>query len=81
VAIHNPRTKLWDIYGVITAISPNRKYYIKTSSGRVLVRNRRFLRKRVPLSIPTRATLKIHPPISLLENFAAQQEPGNHLVV
>ena len=52
VAIQNPRTKLWDIYGIITAISPNRRYYVKTSSGRVLVRNRRFLRRRVPLSIP-----------------------------
>ena len=52
VAIQNPRTKLWDIYGSIIDISPNRRYYIKTSSGRVLVRNRRFLRRRVPLSIP-----------------------------
>ena len=24
VAVQNPRTKLWDIYGIITAISPNR---------------------------------------------------------
>jgi len=56
VAIQNPRTKLWDIYGVITGISPKRRYYIRTSSGRVLVRNRRFLRKRVPLSIPTHDT-------------------------
>ena len=53
VAIQNPRTKLWDTYGIITAISPNRKYYIKTSSGRVFVRNRRFLRRRVPMSMPT----------------------------
>ena len=52
VAIQHPRTKLWDIYGIVTAISPNRRYYIKTSSGRVLVRNRRFLRRRVPLSVP-----------------------------
>lgn len=52
VAIHNPRTKLWDIYGIIIDVSPNRRYYIKTSSGRVLVRNRRFLRRRVPLSVP-----------------------------
>ena len=40
------------IYGIVTAISPNRRYYIKTSSGRVLVRNHRFLRRRVPLSVP-----------------------------
>ena len=52
VAIQNPHTKLWDIYGTIIDVTPNRRYYIKTSSGRVLVRNRRFLRRRVPLSIP-----------------------------
>ena len=51
VAIQNPDTKMWDIYGVITAIGPFRRYYVKTQSGRVLVRNRRFLRKRSPLSI------------------------------
>ena len=51
VAIQNPNTKMWDIYGVITAIGPFRRYYVKTQSGRVLVRNRRFLRKRSPLSI------------------------------
>ena len=52
VAIQHPRTKLWDIYGIVTAISPNRRYYIKTSSGHVLVRNRQFLHRRVPLSVP-----------------------------
>ena len=44
VAIHNPRTQLWDIYGTIIDLSPSRRYNIKTSSGRVLVCNRRFLR-------------------------------------
>jgi len=52
VAIQHPHTKLWDTYSIITHISPNRRYYIKTSSGRVLVRNCRFLRRRVPFSIP-----------------------------
>ena len=53
VAIQNPHTKLWDIYGIVTDISPNRRYYVKTLSGRVLVQNHRFLRRRVPLSIPS----------------------------
>ena len=53
VAIQNPQTKIWDIYGTVTEISPQRRYYIKTKGGRVLVRNRRFLRRRVPTSIPT----------------------------
>ena len=53
VAIQNPRSKLWDIYGIVINIGPYRRYYVKTGSGRILVRNRRFLRRRIPLSIPT----------------------------
>ena len=50
VVVQNPSTKLWDIYGVIVDVGPYRRYYVKTMSGRVLVRNRRFLRRRVPLA-------------------------------
>ncbi len=46
VAIQNPTSKMWDIYGTITAIGPHRRYFIKTQSGRVLVRNRCFLRRK-----------------------------------
>ena len=52
VAIQNSQTKNWDTYGVVTEISPQRRYYIKTKGGRVLVRNRRFLCRRIPTSIP-----------------------------
>ena len=52
VAIQNPQTKAWEIYGIVTEINPQRRYYIKTKGGRVLVRNRRFLRQRLPTSIP-----------------------------
>ena len=52
VAIQNPIKKRWDIYGVITEIGPYRRYSVKTASGRVLVRNRRFLRCHVPMSPP-----------------------------
>ena len=38
-------------YGTITAVSPHRRYFIRTQSGRVLVRNRRFIRKRTALSV------------------------------
>ena len=48
VAIQNPHTKLWDIYGTIIDVTPNRRYYIKTSSGRVLVHNHRFWFKERP---------------------------------
>ena len=51
VAIQNPTSKAWDVYGVIAAVGPHRRYFVRTQSGRVLVRNRRFLRKRTALSI------------------------------
>ena len=53
IAIQNPNTKLWDIYGIVTDIGPHRRYYVNTQGERVLVRNRRFLRCRIPASIPT----------------------------
>ena len=53
VALQNPRTKLWDIYGTVVNVSPHRRYSVKTQSGRVLVRNRRFLRHRAPASLCT----------------------------
>ena len=43
--------KTRDVYGTVVAIGPHRRYYIKTHSGRVLVRNRRFLRRRIPASL------------------------------
>ena len=52
-AIYNTETKLWDIYGTVTHITPHRRYYVKTSCGRILIRNRRFfLCCRVQTSIP-----------------------------
>ena len=52
VAIQDPRTKMWNTYGMVTYVGPHRKYYIKTKTGRVLVRNRRFIRRRIPASLP-----------------------------
>ncbi len=51
VAIQNPTSRVWDIYGMVTAVSPHRRYFIRTQSGQVLVRNRRFIRKRTALSV------------------------------
>ena len=51
VAIQHPISKHWEIHGVVTAIGSHRRYFIKTTSGRVLVRNRRFIRRRVPVSV------------------------------
>ena len=41
VAIQDPRTKMWSTYGMVTYVGPHRKY---CKTGRVLVRNRRFIR-------------------------------------
>ena len=48
VALQNQQIKLWDIYGTVVTIGPHRRYYLMTHSGRVLVRNRRFLRHGTP---------------------------------
>jgi transposase InsO family protein len=39
VALQNNETKHWDIYGTVAEIGPHRRYFVKTQSGRVLVRN------------------------------------------
>ncbi len=58
VAIQNSITKLWDIYGVVTDIGPHRRYYIKTTSGRVLVHNSRFLHRHIPVIPPQDTTFQ-----------------------
>ena len=49
VLIQHPVTKRWATPGKIIKIGPNRDYLIKTASGCVMRRNRRFLRRRVPV--------------------------------
>ena len=51
VAIQNPTSKAWDIYGTVTAVTPYRRYFICTRFSQVLVCNRRFFRKRTALSV------------------------------
>ena len=41
---------MFDIYGVVIDVDRFRKYTVKTDNGRILIRNRRFIRKRVPNS-------------------------------
>jgi len=64
VALQNPRTKLWDIYGTVVNVTPHRRYSVKTHAGRVLVRNRRFLRFRSPASTITHDGGSPQPPTS-----------------
>ena len=51
MVLQSQQTKLWDVYGTVVAIGPHRRYYVKTHSGRVLVHNRCFLRRRIPASL------------------------------
>jgi len=56
VVLQNPVTKLWDTYGIAVSVERHRKYHMRTKSGKVLVRNRRFLRHRRAVSNPLQAT-------------------------
>jgi len=61
VATQHLQTKLWETYGTVIAVSPHCKYYVKTQSGRVFVRNWRFIKKRKPLSIPVNLKQPVSP--------------------
>ena len=50
VAIQNPTTKRWDIYGTVVHIGPYGQHHIKPSNGRVLTRNCRFIRRCIPVT-------------------------------
>ena len=52
VAVQDTQTRLWNCYGVVVQIGRHRKYFVRLQSGRVLVRNRRFLRRRYVLAEP-----------------------------
>ena len=53
VAVQNHNTKRWDRCGVITEVdNQRRRYFIRLPSGRVLTRNRRFLRQRYAYAEP-----------------------------
>ena len=52
VAEQDHRSKLWDTYGVVTAIDPQCQHSVKTQKESALVRNWRFIRCRVPESVP-----------------------------
>ena len=43
VAIQNKDIKRFDNYGIVVSIENNRKCLVKTASGRLLIRNRRFI--------------------------------------
>ena len=49
VLIQHPITKRWETSGVIVEVGPNRDYLVKTPAGRIFRRNRRFLRRQIPI--------------------------------
>lgn len=49
VLVQHPTTKRWETTGVVVEIGPNRDYIIKTPAGSALRRNRRMLRRRIPV--------------------------------
>lgn len=46
VSVRDPVTKLWTQYGIIVGTASNRRYLVRMNSGRVLCRNRKFIRRR-----------------------------------
>ncbi|PAA50313.1 hypothetical protein BOX15_Mlig015377g3 [Macrostomum lignano] len=48
VAVQDAQTKRWDKYGVVVELMKNNDFLVKLTSGRVLRRNRKFLRRRFP---------------------------------
>ena len=60
VVLQNPTTRFWDTYAVVVSVDPHCKYRVKTKDGRVLIRNRKFLCRRVPTLCPPRVDTPIH---------------------
>ena len=49
VVAQHPVTKRWKTPRIVVEIGPNRDYLVKSSAGRICRRNRRLLRRRVPV--------------------------------
>ncbi len=80
VAVWNAGSNLWDIYGTITEIGPFRRYRVKTQAGRLLVRNRMFLRRHHSMSaFPGSRNTETDPTNRNLSLFAKNAEGVNDL--
>ena len=80
VAIQHPRIKLWDTYGVVEHIGPHRQYHIRTKRGRVLIRNRCFICRRIPASIPLNDSTSAQSQIALPRRSERSRRPPNRLI-
>jgi hypothetical protein len=83
VLIQHPISKLWCTPGVIVEVAHYRDYLINTSAGWIFLRNRRFLRLRVPV-FPTPSTTPattpaqpeaVQPPPPKPANSPVQENP------
>ena len=69
VRLQDPVSKRWDKLGTIVGVGYHRDYLIKTPSGRVFWRNRRFLRS--SLQAPVESSHKLTPTSSAEEQVPA----------
>lgn len=75
VLIQHPETKRWSTTGVIVE-SAGRDYLVKTASGKIFRRNRRFLRCCVPVVSYQQPPVDVAPPNALPDQQAPTPEPA-----
>ena len=76
VDLQDPATGRWDRVGTVVGIGQRRTYLVKTASGRVLWRNRRYLRPYRPLlTVPAPGAAAPPPSASEQRPPAAAAEP------
>ena len=77
VAVQDSATKRWDRFGIVTEVGPHRRYFVRLPSGRVLTRNRRFLRQRYGHATPElSAPDPVLPPPPAGDDAPAYQPPA-----
>ena len=74
VLVQDRNSKRWDRAGVITRAGNSRDYEIKMPSGRLVWRNRRFLRK---MKVPSPDELQGEEEISLEKKMPTSSSPNN----
>ena len=52
VRLQNPLTKIWDRVGCIVGVRRTRDYFIKLPCGKVMWRNRKFIRPTIAMKVP-----------------------------
>lgn len=73
VVVQSNVTKRWEKHGIIVEMLKNRDYLIRLNSGRVLRRNRRFIRRRLPV-LATEVAQRTTEPTDTQQQRQPQQE-------